>query len=403
MAAKPKGRPAVVRLCTDTITWIDTTGNIHHSPLDSCAEALRLLSNTTRWVWAVPCEAVSLHLVTLPSNKRGLWARAVPYALEDQLAEDVDTLHFALGHALDNGRLPVAVMSQSLLRAELGRLAQAGCIPSAAVPEVLLLPWQLGEWSVLLEPDRAVVRTGRWEGWSTELALLPLLLQQALLEAGENKPERIRLWGMPGEEWTALDIPLHLEDHAHALEVFSSDELAISRTINLLQGAYGQQTHWRRWLKPWRSAAACAGVWLLAQGALQLHTHMALLQEKEQLRDQIADVFKAALPEVTRVVNPKVQIETKLRELQSTAVVESRFLSLLQQVGEPVSAAEDITIKGITYRDGQLELEIIGGDPATLDGLRQTLNEQGGLQADMRTSQRGDQMESRLSIKRTAS
>ena len=50
-----------------------------------------------RLLLIAPGEAITLHRVPLPSRKRSTWARAIPYALEDQVVEDIEALHFALG------------------------------------------------------------------------------------------------------------------------------------------------------------------------------------------------------------------------------------------------------------------------------------------------------------------
>jgi general secretion pathway protein L len=60
-------------------------------------------------------------------------------------------------------------------------------------------------------------------------------------------------------------------------------------------------------------------------------------------------------------------------------------------------------LRGFSYRDGQLDLDLEGGSPAVLDQLRQKLNEQTGLQVDMRTTQREGQVESKVTLKRTPS
>ncbi len=177
----------------------------------------------TRLLLIAPGEAIALHQVPLPSRKRSTWARAVPYALEDQVVEDIEALHFALGGMPDGDRLPVAVVNRDALRGWLDACAQAGLVPVAVIPEPLLLPWQEGDWSILLEERRAVVRTGRWEGFATERNLLELLLNQAIAEVGDAKPQRLRLWGNPPPVLTEAGLEPRIEDSApEPLQVFAS-------------------------------------------------------------------------------------------------------------------------------------------------------------------------------------
>ena len=381
----------------DEAEWLRPDGEVQRGPLADLSSQ----SDGARQILVAPSEAVTLHRLALPSRKRSTWARAVPFALEDYLVEDIETLHFALGGAVDGGYLPVAVVDRILLSAWLETCDQAGLTPAAVVPDSLLLPWQNDEWSVLLEARRALVRTGRWEGFATERDNLALLLAQALAEAGETKPRRLRVWGAPATELAETEVELSPEDTPiEPLALFASGYQPAT-VLNLLQGGYSRQAHWGRWLRPWRAAAALAGMTLLVQIAGQVYDHWRLQREVTALRTEIEQTFKDALPEVTRIVNPKVQMETRLRELAPSGG--SGFLELLYQGAQPLAHFPNVTLRGLGYRDGQLDLALEGGDPAVLDRLRQQFERQPGLRMDMRTTQREGQMESKITLKRASS
>ncbi|MEZ5579407.1 MAG: type II secretion system protein GspL [Candidatus Competibacteraceae bacterium] len=381
----------------DEAEWLRPDGEVQRGPLADLSSQ----SDGARQILVAPSEAVTLHRLALPSRKRSTWARAVPFALEDYLVEDIETLHFALGGAVDGGYLPVAVVDRILLSAWLETCDQAGLTPAAVVPDSLLLPWQNDEWSVLLEARRALVRTGRWEGFATERDNLALLLAQALAEAGETKPRCLRVWGAPATELAETGVELSPEDTpSEPLALFASGYQPAT-VLNLLQGGYSRQAHWGRWLRPWRAAAALVGMTLLVQIAGQVYDHWRLQREVTALRTEIERTFKDALPEATRIVNPKVQMETRLRELAPSGG--SGFLELLYQGAQPLAHFPNVTLRGLGYRDGQLDLALEGGDPAVLDRLRQQFERQPGLRMDMRTTQREGQMESKITVKRASS
>ena len=304
----------------------------------------------------------------------------------------------------EGDRLPVAVVNRDALRGWLDVCAGAGLVPAAVIPEPLLLPWQEGDWSVLLEERRAVVRTGRWEGFATERDLLELLLNQAIAEAGDAKPQRLRVWGNPPPALTETGLEPRIEDSPpEPLQVFAS-AYQPATVINLLQGVYSPRAHWGRWLRPWRAAAALAGAWLLVQGFGQVHEHWSLRREQVTLQAAMEQVYKDAVPGATRIVNPRVQLETRLRELRPTSASGGAFLELLYRGATTArSVFQDVTLRGFSYRDGQLDLDLEGGNPAVLDQLRQKLNQQTGLQIEMRTTQREGQLQSKVTLKRTPS
>ena len=384
-------------IATDVVEWLLPDGAIQHGPLAGLADQI----GGVRLVLVAPSETVTLHRVALPSRKRSTWARAVPFALEDYLIEDVETLHFALGGAVDEGHLPVAVADRALMRDWLDRCTQAGLALNAVVPDVLLLPWQSGEWSVLLEERRALVRIGHWEGFATERDTLPLLLNQALTEAGDAKPQRLRVWGAPPLELAETGIEMDREGAPIEPLLLFAANYQPSTTLNLLQGSYNRQTHWGRRLRPWRAAALLAGMILLIQGIGLVYAHWRMQQELTALRTEIERTYKEAVPNATRIVNPRVQLETRLRELAPSGGGD--FLELLFQGARPLANFPEISLRGLSYRDGQLELALEGGDPAMLDQLRQQLDQQPGLSMNMRTTQREGQMESKITLTKAPS
>ena len=383
----------------DQAEWLCSSGAAGRGSLSELAARV----TGARLLLIAPGEAISLHRVPLPSRKRSTWARAVPYALEDQVVEDIEVLHFALGNTPEGDHLPVAVVNRDTLRGWLDACAGAGLVPVAVIPEPLLLPWRESDWSVLLEGRRAVARTGRWDGFATERDLLELLLNQAMTEAGDAKPQRLRVWGDPPPTSTETGLEPRIEDSApEPLQVFAS-AYQPATAINLLQGPYSPRAHWGPWLRPWRAAAALAGAWLLVQGIGLAHEYWNLRREQTALRAAMERVYKDAVPGATRIVNPRVQLETRLRELRPASASGGAFLELLHQGGQSLLGFADVTLRGLSYREGQLDLDLEGGNPAVLDQLRQKLNQRTGLQVEMRATQREGRVESKVTLKRTPS
>src|SRR5438094_142385 len=83
----------------------------------------------------------------------------VPYALEEQLADNIEDLHFAIGkRASDSIRAPVAVVARALLDEWLATLRSSGIEPEAIHAESDLLPGNPAHAVVLLEEDAVFVR-----------------------------------------------------------------------------------------------------------------------------------------------------------------------------------------------------------------------------------------------------
>ena len=338
---------------------------------------------------------MTLTRAQLPGRNRATWLKAVPYALEEQLADDVEELHFALGRG---GPQPtVATVAREDLEEWLAICNAAAIQPVAVVPEPLLLPLEEGRWSILATGQGAVVRTDSEAGFACELSTLPLLLELALAEAGENPPPGLTVWGeLPA------DPPQGLEIHHHPLP---PDPLALlgdyqpGQTLNLLQGPYSRQAQLGKWLRPWRVAAVLGALWLTLGLVFQLAEYIQLSRERTRLEAEITQVFRQALPD-TRVVNPRVQMEQRLRTLaRGESGSAAGFLELLYRGGQTLIAFEDIALKGLRYRNDRLDLDLEGGSLETFDRLKQSLGQQPGMETQMRTSRRDDRIQSQVTLR----
>ncbi|WP_455216986.1 type II secretion system protein GspL, partial [Kaarinaea lacus] len=84
----------------------------------------------------VPGEDVLLARAQLPEMKGQKLARAVPFALEEQLANDAEDVHVAIGRRDASGKLANAVILRETIDSWLSRLREAGLHPDVMSPEV---------------------------------------------------------------------------------------------------------------------------------------------------------------------------------------------------------------------------------------------------------------------------
>src|SRR5256885_16375661 len=105
----------------------------------------------------VPSTDVLLAEPEVPTKAGMKLQQVVPYALEEQLADDIDDLHFAIGkRAGDSARAPVAVVARALLDEWLAALRASGPEPEAVYADSELRPHT---------PVQAVVPLVEDAGW----------------------------------------------------------------------------------------------------------------------------------------------------------------------------------------------------------------------------------------------
>src|SRR3954470_7408792 len=142
-------------------SWIlaDARGNALSAPQVGALDVAAQRAVGRHVCVLVPGTDVLLTEPELPAKAGAKLQQIVPYALEEQLAEDIDELHFAIGkRSRDGPTTPVAVVALSLMDEWTSTLKAAGLVPEAMYVDSDLLPVNPGHAVALLEDDVVVVR-----------------------------------------------------------------------------------------------------------------------------------------------------------------------------------------------------------------------------------------------------
>lgn len=382
-----------LRLLADDGTdcaWADAAGSGGRGDLSAAAAAVA--GRRVRLV--VPGPHVLVTRVAVPATARSKALAAIPWALEDRLAEDVERLHFALGaHHPDTGEWSVAVVARRDLDRWLGACAGAGLQPVSVVPETLALPAPGdGEWVACEADGHVVVRTGGDAGFACEPDML------ALVAGRLEPPERIRTLGETRAEWPG---PLAArltpgEPVADAVAAFG--DAGEPAAIELLQGDYSRRERAGRQLRRWRAPAILALVLLVATGVHLGLEYRALGAREAALRARMQGLFQQTFPDVQQVSDPRARMAARLRSLREDGGAGGAFLDVLARVGGVVVGGERGEIRGLTWRNGTLELEIAAADLQSLDAIQRGLGE-AGLATDLGgVERRDDRVEGRITV-----
>ena len=339
--------------------------------------------------------------VNIPGRSRQKLLRAVPYVLEEQLSEEVEKLHFAVGTSMEAGEWPVVVIEKTYMESLLADFAEAGLDVQQVVPEILAIPFAGNEISVLVEHDIALVRTGSVAGYAADSDNLGMLL--ALQEVDED------------EQLPALHLYVQqdsLQPNTDGfvgetrVEPYSGDPLNVfaqgldASAINLLQGVYSRAGDWARLLRPWRATAALLVAVVLISNVVMGVEYYRLGRESDQLQVQIEAAFREALPQTKRIVNPRVQMQQQLDKLQLRAGAGGGFLDLLGQSGVVLKDMRGVEISAASFRAGRLDVELTIASLQLLDQLKQALMQPGKLEVEIQSASTGkdQRVQSRLRI-----
>lgn len=314
----------------------------------------------------VPGEDVLLLRAPRVARQRRQLEQAVPFAIEEQLVAPVESLHVALDDNADSEDLGVAVIDKQRLEHHLAPLRAAGIEPDRLLPDAALLPWQQGSATVLIEGERALLRYGTSAAFAGHARELPDWLS---LIAGEaSAPARLRWIGAAPA--VAPAIATEREDLGTPLRWFAEQASKVAAP-NLLQGAFAPRRGREGARKLWRWAAMLAGAALLLGLTHMLWEQQQLQSRYAAQRAEMEQLLRAAMPGITRVVEPRAQLAAELSRRGSNNG--EGLLPLLARIAPVLSGTGQYTVDGLEYRGQQLELIVRGADVGTLDRLRETL------------------------------
>jgi len=393
---------AVVRLVEGRLAWYPPGAGIEPRWLDDDAARDGLLATLADRRVAV-CFAVPgadtrllVHPVA-PEEKKHL-GRSLPFALEEQVAEDVDDLHFACC-PLQGEDYAVAITARDRMDAWRALLADLPGIRSW-IPEPLLLPWRAGEWCLVLEGPTAIVRFGQCGGFSVERELATAMLQGVAAEAGS--PDTIVVYGADQDADTAL-LPQDLRDRVQwrrgnlCAALMLSDAGPVN--LNLLQGAYAPRLPLAQWWHQWRAVAAAFAVAFILQLGATYADYRTLSAQNLALRGAVEASYRRAFPSGA-VVDAEKQLQRQLDAVGGTGQG-SGFVSLMARVGGAVAGLPGTSISTINYTDkgDEMRLNIVAADFEGVETLRNRIID-AGLDAEMESSStRGDRVSARLRVK----
>ncbi len=401
--------PLICRLSpeTETLQWarFSAAGDLVEFGEQALADCAGLAVNTV----LVPSEPILLTQASVPTRQRQRLLQAIPYALEEQLAADVETLHFALAPQINaDDQVAVAVVAELSMQHWQDLLQVFDGTVTALVPDVLAVPYPADGWGIAVMGERILVRTGAYSGFAIELSNLALCLELALAEMEAQPPQCFSVYYQREiEAQEALKIlhgtgiPLAQQAQPRALATMWAQGLENIQPLNLLQGQYRPISRYNMTWRPWRLPLALGVACGLAFASVQFIEYQQQVHYRESLSQRIEAVYRDTFPNAQRIVSPRVQMEQQLRQLQGaqgSAAVQANVLQTLAKISSPLSRTAGLVLKRLEYRAQVLELSLELASLQALETLKTQLQQAGMTVEIQSASSLNNRVETRLTI-----
>lgn len=345
----------------------------------------------------IPGEEALYCLADIPAKQSRFIHQALPYAVEEQIAQDIDSVHLALGSHTENG-YRVAAIDRERMAQWVNLLSGWDYVRLDAIyADASLLPYTAGGWSICLDGDTAMMVSERGEWLSMQSANLGMFVHTLAAPSAEEVVAEIpvTLYGTEDEfelhqsGIAELNASGRLVLQKEVLELMPLELLAyahhhhLCEPVNLCQGMFSATSGKTSPLKPWKPLIAVAAVWFVIQVALQAGMGFYYQNQAEKLRNDAMAIYRDAFPtdRRTHAGNVRRVIEGQLR-VAGTSGPEVDFITLMKYTGQQYArlpGSQSVNFNSVNYSRsrGELIVDVRADSYDRLSALRNGLASQG--------------------------
>ena len=297
---------------------------------------------------------LELELSWLPERKA---RAAIPYALEDKLAQPVDELHFAFDKIrYQNNKYLISVITKQRIRFIMLLLNEHEIEFSA-----ITLDWfALESKELCITESTLLINTDDFKGaLSTEFAEIYL----------QKNPEQQPLIFTDSQIKIDSSIPINQSSSY----LWIAQRIQKSKLMNLCQGEMQHGNKVDLLTKGYQLAGALFCLWLVSLIVVNLINLHLLNKQTQQIDDQIAGIYHQFFPDSKQVISPKFRIMQLLKNSDSEE--QNRFWFLLNQFAKVVNN-DRFTLEQIRYQNKSLLVTLVSTDFASLEELENELKKQ---------------------------
>ncbi len=344
-------------------------------------------------------QCLHINQLQLPTQNMQKLLKAVPYAIEEFIADDIDNFHFVVAKNKHDDATSVVGINKNTLKNIIRVFQDANINIEKIIPDALCLAADSEQWACLNYRNNSYLQTDISNGLVVPHDLLPYVLTKKLQDETQARPEKILLF-CEQENTAAFDALKDeniFEEHdieissivynTHPLVVFCGNYRQ-ALPLNLLQHEFKTRRKTSGYWQHWRLAASLAAIWLVLHLGLTSFQHSQLKQENIVTRAKIEKIYKKSFPKSRKIVNPRVQMEQKLEELKGNAGNSSKGLLFLlaDSFGTLGHDKKNITLQSLTFRNNRMDIGLESSNLQAIETLNKNLNNSKNIKSEITSS-----------------
>jgi len=317
----------------------------------------------------IPQQCMYMTQVELPQRAGRQLLSAIEYQIEEQLAQDIESQHCALGN-INANPVSIAVIERSIMMRCMALARGHGLRLIHIFPELFLCPWTGSGVALMRGHDGYLLRYGDYRGLKCSEQTLVAMLEMIRREV---EFDSIACYQSAAETALSLDGT----DLEHKALSAARPGFIDAPVIDLQQRDYQMSSAWQGLAKTWKWVALLlAGLLVIGayNKAIALHD---MEQELAAIKQQQYDLLKPHLvDEISPDDNLKKALIDRLKQLQSNQR-EQGFLPLLLEFSRARVQFPEVNITRIGYQGKELVFDISSAELKKIETLLEVVQKQG--------------------------
>lgn len=319
----------------------------------------------------IPQQCVLMTSVDLPQKPSRQIIAAIGYQVEDRLAQDVDSQHFALGDTSVNP-VQVVVVEKAIMKRCLELCDEHDLRLAQIIPELFLCPWSESTIRIIDGYQGLLLRYDQFLGFSCARETLPDMLKLIKQQGEINE-----IIYYAASEQDTEGSPVEIFDPDIITRPMPAFTLLDTAVIDLQQREFQPSSAWKEIARPWKWIAIIAGVLTLS---FAYNKAIALQQLESDLNDIEAKQYQLVKPYLPVSTGPDADLKkiliNQLKQQQSSQV-EIGFLSMLVKFSDARVAFKSVEVSRISYQKEQLNIDLQSSQLSDIEALQVAVEKQG--------------------------
>ena len=373
--------------------------SIKHGNLNDIPDHLK--NNTV--IIMLPGEEILSKSLILPIKSNAKLKQAIPFALEDDIASDINDCHFAFEKSEIDESIIVNVIDRKLFKNYLNQLKEINISPSFVVSENSCVYKTEDTINLIIEDAKSHGRCGYKEPYTLDIMDLSNIIKalesnnninHLQISLSKNNDSLVKQISGLADTYKSVDTKILSKG---AFQEFIKNYF-VQNHINLLQGDFKPKIKYEKVFKPWRKSAVLAIFLLLSLIINNVLTTNKLVNYEADLSAYFLNEYKYFYNNARNVDDP-IRIVNSIKNGAQLNMNNSIFLNGLNIISESVAKENNVQLSSISYTDNRFNLRVLTSTLTSLDSLITNINTNSSLNAIIQsTNQSDNKVESRIEI-----